>query len=763
MADPAGRVDSGTPVADTVLGNPLAVPAGVGPWLRGWERRLREAMHRVHSGVIVPGDPVPAFDEAVAELRELHPDARQGVFRLLLQRPLWQLAEGSAARETFERYAETVLERVEAAVALVHDIAPLRAERHALVAEFGTLFPNRLAEQLARGRARDVDIERLRRNVDAQRMRTRLERARRTLERMATVARDAGFEPTAGRVARDEIETLGEMVVALTVERRARRQLEQHSGALRDHRGRLAAELRGLALSAPAAQDGRKGLFRTGHGPVVLEQLIAASAGAEGASLDGGDAPLWTGALAAAVSAHHPRPERFAWIPALVTTDAPVAESPPAPGDEIRLLHAVPAEDGLLYLSPLPESAIRVRTRTVRLGDVVECQVAPEMMVRLPHAVVDRDVARMFDGVDPDHSRWYSTATRATARIVASYGAGWFARLERKGSVEMLGQPPWHADAPGSAFRILRPATVTAAKRGRMPTAQIHSVASANDRVHGSFLGFTLRDVRTGVLGDERAWLRGVTGRWRGTEESVRVEHALFVALERGVSSSTSLALHPLGWAATSEDSTPMPLYRVPLATLEAPVQLRGWIAEREAHLLGVLGGVARIFTAAHAAGFALGACHTAAFAYGIGWEPDPLVPVPRALLAHAPCAVRLGEPYAPPAAREMQATHYRMLRTPVLVPQVAGAQTATAERDMQGFGAFLIDLLLDHPVVERGIVDWYDAASVVRGCAVDCSRRPELVKHLMRMIDDPVGWRKLLALCERLAGGTVRSLAELG
>jgi hypothetical protein len=594
-------------------------------------------------------------------------------------------------------------------------------------------------------------------------MRTRLTRARRTLERMAAVARDAGFEPTAGRAAPEETGTLGEMVVALTVERRLRRQLEQHSGALRDHRGRLAAELRGLALSAPSAKDAQRGLFRAGHGPVVLEQLIAASTGADGASLDGNDAPLWTGALAAAVAAHHPRPERFAWIPALMNADEPRIEPPSAPGDEVRLLHAVPSGDGLLYLSPMAESTIRVRTRTVRLGDVVECQVAPEMVGRHAHALVERDVAQMFDGLDAEHSRWYSTATRASARIVASYGAGWFARLEQKGSVEMLDQPPWHADAPGSAFRILRPAIVAAPKRGGAGARQVHSVAFASDRVHGSFLGFTLRDARTGLLGDERAWLRGVTGRWRGTDDTVRLEHDLFVALERGVSSATGTGLHPLGWATTGDDSTPMPLYRMPLATLEAPIQLRGWIAEREEHLLAVLRDVARIFVAAHAAGFALGACHTAAFAFGIGWDPDPLVPVPRALLAHAPCAVRLGDPYTPPAAREMQATHYRMLRTPVLVPQVAGAQAATVERDMQGFGAFLIDLLLEHPVVERGIVDWYDAAAVVRGSAVECSRRPELVKHLIRMIDDPVGWRKLLAVCERLAGGGVRSLAELG
>jgi hypothetical protein len=81
----------------------------------------------------------------------------------------------------------------------------------------------------------------------------------------------------------------------------------------------------------------------------------------------------------------------------------------------------------------------------------------------------------------------------------------------------------------------------------------------------------------------------------------------------------------------------------------------------------------------------------------------------------------------------------------------------------MQGFGAFLIDLLLDRPIVDRGVVDWYDADRVVRGSAAECTRRPELVKHLIRAVDDPVGWRRLLELCARLAAGRVTSVAELG
>jgi hypothetical protein len=759
------RVASGTPVSDAALANPLAVPAGVAPWLRAWERRLRDTMDQVREPHLAAGASVPAFVEAVAELTELHPDSRGGVFRLLLQRPLWQLAEGSAARETFDRYAATVLNRIVEAIDLVEEIEPLRVERELLVLEFEELFPNRLAEELARARANDVDIGRLRRAIDARRMRRRLARARDVLVRIAEVARIAGFEPSAGRVASGESESLAEMLVSLTVERRVRRQLEQHTGALRTHRGRLAAELRGLALSAPSVRPAGRNGQRPGHTPVVLEQLIAASTHADGESLDGGDAPLWTGALAAAMSAHHPAAERFGWLPVLVAaSELPDEPSQPVVA-EVQLLHAVPVGAGLVFLSPRAESAIRVRTRTVHLDDVVECQVAPEMVLHQPHALVDRDVASMFDGLDADQSRWYATAARATARVVASYGQGWFARLERRGAVEPLDQPPWHAEGPGSAFRVLRPfagaPTPNAAAEQRPCPA-----AFAGDRVHASFLGFTLRDVRTGLRGDERAWVRGTTSRWRGAIDSVRAEHALFSMLAQHgtgvVGPAHDLALRPLGWTTVGDSGVATPLYRIPLATLDAPARLRGWIVEREEHLLAVIAGVARIIEAAHDAGYALGVCHSEAFAYGIGWTPDPLSPVPTVILAHAPCVTRIGETYAPPSARDMLPSHYTMLRTPVLVPQVAGAQIATRERDMQGFGAFLIDLLLDQPIVERGAVDWYDADRVVRERAVVSTRRHELVKHLILAVDDPLGWRRLLTLCGRLAGGSVRSVAEL-
>ena len=697
----------------------------------------------------------------MAELRELHPDARGGVFRLLLQRPLWQLAEGSAARETFDRYAGTVLQRVHAALALVDELAPLQAERAALIAEFGDRFPNRLTEELARARVRDEDVARLRRAVDAQRMRGRLGRARVVLERVADAARRDGFVPTAGRVVAAERSTLAELVVRLGVERRVRRKLERHSAELRAHRGRLAAELRGLALSAPPREASRGP--RGGHMPVILEQLITAALGADGASLDAADAPHWTGALAAAMSAHHPAPDRFTWLPVLMTEEPAPAAPDAAVAGAVELLHAIPLDDGYVFLSPMPESVIRVRTRSVRLDEVIECQVAPEMVHQLPHALTDRDVGAMFDGLDATHSRWYRTATRASARIVASYGAGWFARLERNGTVEPLEQPAWHAEAGGSAFRVLRPAA-----RIGSATARSAAIPAAftSDGVRASFLGFTLRDVRTGLAGDERAWARDVTSRWRGATDSVRREFALMDALHRAAADRPArgeLGLRPLGWATISDGDPPMPLYRTPLATVDGHNHLRHWIVEQESHLLAILRGVAQLVEAIHAAGYALGTCHTESFAYGLAWTPHPLVPVPTVMLAHAPCSARLGDPYAPPGAREMLPSHYRMLRTPVLVPQVAGGQVATRERDMQGFTAFVIDLLLDRPIVERGVVDWYDADAVVRGSVAECTRRPELVKLLMRAIDDPLGWRRMLALVERLAAGNVGSLADLG
>ena len=765
MTSAVTEIDVPTPVSDSVLGNPLAVPAGVAPWLRGWERRLRVALRdaEAHGGAVTSAGKVAAFEEALAELRALHPDDPAGLFRLLLKRPLWQLEEGSAARETFERYATTVFERVNAAVDLLGEIAPLEAQRAQLVAEFEERFPNRLAEQLAHARARDADIARLRRAADAVRMRGRLDRARIALEAIATAAPDSEADDTHGAVAEGETATLYELVAALAIERRARRHLEQHSGALRGHRAGLAAELRGLALAAERtgiASGQTRG--RLGHAPAMLEHLIAACTEAEDSSRAGGDAPLWGGALAAAASAYHPQSARFAWLPAMAPRVTPPAEPPSGHAAEAQLLHVVPAGGDLVYLSPRAESVIRVRTRDVRLGATLECQVAPEMVARHPHLVVDRDVPALFDGLDAECSRWYSTTSRAQVRVIASGAGGWFARLERNGTVAVMDQPPWHSEGPGSAFRILRPFAATGSAPATPAGVTLHG-----DRVRPGFFGFTLRDVRTGLLGDERAWMRGATTVWPGSVDRVRAEHELFVRLERYAADRPGtvggLALRPLGWASTGESSIAMPLYRIPLATLDAPSRLRQWIVERDENLLSVLSSVARVISAVHECGHGIGVCHTEAFAFGIEWAPDPLWPVPAAILAHAPCATLLGEPYTSPAVREMLPAHYTMLRTPVLVPQVAAGQIASRERDMVGFGAFLLDLLLDRPLVDRGALDWYDAGRVVRGAAVDASRHAELAVRIMGWIEDPLGWRKLLDVCERLARGEVRGVLGAG
>ena len=748
---------SATPVSDAVLANPLAIPPGVGHWLREWELRLRAALRDAQAHE-TPTRAVPAWNEALAELRGLDPDAEGSVFRLLLLRPLWQLEEGSAARDTFERYVRTVLDRIDAARALVREIVPLRAERDLLIEEFGTRFPNRLAEQLERVRARDVDIARLRRATDATRMRDRLARGRVVLERFAALAGPEADTGAARDVRADgERETIAEMAAALALAERERRQLVLHPVALRAHRRHLVAQLRGLARSAPTSGGDGDRAAKRGHTAVVLEQLIHAAGAMEGAAVEGRDAPTWTGALSAGVAAHNPGVERFAWLPALLAADDVEAEDESEPPAASDLLHVVPAGKGLLYLSPRSASAIRVYTRTVRLGEPVECQVVADLVPRHSAALLESDVAAMFDGLDAERSRWYSTAVRARARVVARHGEGWFARLEQRGALSVVEQPAWHRDGPGAAFRLLRPAS----SRNHVETASL-----IREEPLSTFLGFTIRECRTALRDDERAWVRGVVGGWPGAAAAVAREAELFTRLHARAAESKSapeLALRPLTWVRVDEERDTAPLYRVPLATVDAPRRLRSWIVESDEHLLAVLGSVARIIEAAHAADFALGVCHAEAFAYTLAWGPDPLTPRPGAILAHAPCATRLGEPFAPPGGGTgLAPAYYRMLRTPVLVPQVAAGQWATVERDMQGFGAFVLDLLLEHPIYERGTLDWYDAPAVVRARASQCSPHPTVAKYLGDLIQDPLGWRRLLDMSGRLAAGSVRKVAEL-
>ena len=747
-------VASRTPVSDAVLLNPLAIPPGVGHWLREWEVRLRATLRDAEQGE-QPDPAVPAWDDALAELRGLDPDAADSVFRLLLLRPLWQLEAGSAARDTFERYVRTVLDRIDAARALVRDIGPLRAERDRLVDEFAARFPNRLAEQLERVRARDVDIARLRRATDATRMRGRLMRARTALERIAALAGTADDDPGA-RVA-GERETIPEMRAALGRAEQERRQLVLHPIALRAHRRHLVAQLRGLARSAPAAAQpaATEAAGRRSHTAVVLEQLIHAAGAMDGASVAGRDAPVWTGAVSAGVAAHHPGLDRFAWLPALLAADDPNVDDEAPTVSAGDLLHVVHVGGDLLHLTPRPASAIRVYTRTVRLGEPVECQVVPDLVARHSAALLDADVAALFDGLDAERSHWYSTDSRARARIVGRHGDGWFARLEQRGVLSVLDQPAWHREGPGAAFRLLRPASM----RNRVET-----VSTVRDEPVASFLGFTLRECRTGLRDDERAWVRGLVSGWAGAADAIAREAALFERLHATAEarSSSELALQVRTWVRVDGERDRHPLFRVPLATVDSPRRIRPWIVESDAHLLAVLGSVARITQAAHAAGVALGVCHAEAFAYTVTWDPHPLTPRPAAILAHAPCATRLGEAYAPPGGTGLAPAYYRMLRTPVLVPQVAAGQQATIERDMQGFGAFVLDLLLEHPIFERGTLDWYDAPAVVRARASQCSAHPTIAKYLGDLIQDPLGWRRIADMCARLARGEVRKVAEL-
>jgi hypothetical protein len=274
--------------------------------------------------------------------------------------------------------------------------------------------------------------------------------------------------------------------------------------------------------------------------------------------------------------------------------------------------------------------------------------------------------------------------------------------------------------------------------------------------------------VRTGLRGDERAWSRGLTGRWAGGGQATRNEWRLYAALLRHQSRQgtwgSDLALRPLCWATIGETKAPTPLYRIPFATLDAPGRLRNWIVERESNLVAILRAVARIVEAGHATGHAIGAFHTEAFASAISWSPDPLAPTPTVVLAHAPCSARFDEAYnAPPLGSDVLPTHYTMLRTPVLIPAVSLGQRASASSDLDAFAAFVLDLLLEQPLIDRDTIHWFDAGKIAHSRAVACApKHAELVRWLVDAIEDPAGGRRLGDLVRQLATPGVARLAQL-
>jgi hypothetical protein len=735
-----------TPLADAVLGNPLAIPAGVADWLRGWERVLREFREEIATA-LERYNWLLSLAESRAELDLLLEDEHLSAFRRLLRRPLNQLTSDGAARQSFDWTTEQIVLRGRTALALAPIAEDCLTKLDSLTIDFEGRMPNRLAELTLRYRLDRERLGRLRRVTDVQEFARYVDLVRSRLTDLARLLDGVRLE---AEVVPDDILSPFELFLALSLRRRERDSSAQLESAVPFERLELGRHLDDLAREPIAAAS-------LTQPPRALGFLLeGALAHVRGTSIDvpygWPDGALWVGAIAAINARRFGSPGSFSWVPLGIAGPHGQNAETTEEDNEIGPLRVMPLDRELAFISQSVRSAIRVWSASAELGSTVEAQVAPDDAKRQQPGIVASDVEMVFDGFDPRQTRWYETKLRVELRLIAKCADGWFARVVHRGELEPCETPPWQTAGSGSSFRVLLSAdSLRRNWEDAEDSDDVIEVARLASSPMASFLGFGTNEVVTGLLEHQRAWLRTSTHPWQAVAVGLRRERDLFRRMAKKPSGAEGLV--QVATARLAGTRLGHPLYRIPNAFFPADLgAFRQRIVEDPGVLVAVITAVARAIRSAHACDFALGVCHLGAFAYAVSWRPNSLVPVPAVVLAHAPCATPVGDRYCPPPSPSPNAVPlYQTLHVPLIPPHVEGQQIAKPEDDMFAFGAFMLDLLLKEPVA-TGAVAWFD---LLRNWKVStlaaATSQKSLAIALLRAMRDEVGRRNMLVMCDRM------------
>ena len=733
-----------TPIVDTVLANPLAVPGGVAEWLRRWESELRQVQSRLTDAhKKLPWLAVVA--EALAEVDLILGSKRLSAFWMLLKRPLSQLVEGTAARTAFDRIAGGMLERGEIALAVAPLAEAAEARLTTLERAYGVALPTRFLELVRRYRIGHGDIGRLRRPAEAKLITERITRAETELQELAALV---GFAELPMERVADEHLTPLELRLAFELRTRDRNAHRQIEGTAPGERARLGQHLDQLArLSKKAASPSA-----ASHPTIAMLEGTVSRLRHVSESVPHGwtDGPLWVGAITAANARRFEIPDRFAWAPvgiqpATVQIEGATGDPSTAP------LRVMPLSGDLAYISRGVDTAIRLWSAETRLGSIVEAQVAASDIPDAQARLLSSDITMLFDGFDNRQTRWYENRRRAQLEVIARDSTGFYARIRRRGELKVLDDPAWRSETTGTGFRVLlSAANLYDAGRDHTTAQEPVEVARIGTDPVATFLGFATVEVQTGLRDNERAWLRSTTYQWQGTSVSLERETELFRRI--GNDAPRIDALRRIGTARLAGSRRACPLYRVPSAFFAPdPAAFARRLTLHHRALLATFRSVAMVLRGVHHCGYALGACHLGAFAYCVDWSQYLGVPDPSVLLAHAPCATPLECTYIPPLpATPRAASRFSMLRLPVLTPMVEGQQKASAEDDMLCFGAFMLDLLLPTPIGEDA--SWFElmggAGAGVRSGSFE---HRALALAILDAVADGSGRRRMLEACDAM------------
>lgn len=671
----------GTLRVDAVLADPLAVPRGLDALLRRTEQGACEARARLAPLAARP-DAADAVRTAEAEVeRFLEDEARSPLLRAL-RRPLRQIAPGQPAARALQRCWDGLRGRADAAIRLQEALDALRAAVRGLRDRFEADLPRATRRILEAERMDEASLGTVRRAQDAERrLRHRVPAAHDALAEL----RDATDPAAAAGVERgaswNEEVAPGELLAVMRLRHRERGELL--------HPGDWAHALRRIAARQVSGMGQAGDWARPARDPAhaVAQQLAVRILRDPDAAAEGDDPALWAELLGSAADALY-LPERpGGWAAQLDPPSVPQAL------DSGSTHFVVPIDGEYVLVTAAVPSSVRVHDRRVALDESVECVAFLEHGEAETLPVARLDVAPLFDGLE-DEPAWYSTARHARLQVIARSGAGWIARIARRGALASSRVAAWHATAgPEDRLRVL--GTLS------FPSADPFVVGPAGRDTPREFCGLRSVAVSTPLAGASTAWLRLPAGDgWPAA--AVEAEEAWFQAVARQVAGTVPVRA---GRGRLEGSEGVGPLYVPPLGfrVSELPA-LRSWLTSDSGRPLRE--SVARLWTRLVASGCGLGVYHADALVFTLGWPPEPRAgPAAHAVVAEAPFAALLGGRYAPPPLEDAAVPRYEGLACRVLPPAVARGETALPGTEAQAFALFALDTLVRQPLPLSGIL----------------------------------------------------------
>ena len=700
------------PSVEGVLFDPLRVPGDVATWLRRTESELKAVRDQLRR-IVSAGNPTHTARRTLDRLEEILGDEERSPLWRTIRRPLNQLQQGTAARESLDRVVGSVLNDARTALTLHDAVVSLVAQLDALQRRYARRMPALTVATLKQGSVDETTLATLRSTSAVRRVARKLERIALVLAQYESeLDVDDLAEGALGRVVLEEGLTTEELGAAWSLRRKVRQRL---AGV-----HRLSGEVAGISreqlhrLEEIAAEHQTSGPWADPAAP-VLEQLseMALSVDRKVNPASSG-AAIVLGATAALHNATSPIGGRYGWHPRTGLLQRRVAEPPGTYAVDSAsvegVTYVVPIGGPYCCLTPDEPSLVRVYSRAIAAGSDVQCQIVVPGGTLVDERVAALDAEPLFDGLQDEATSWYRNVERATLTVLGSNGREWFAKVAVRGRVEKVDQPAWRSSSVSSAnFRILRraPDHLFAEERARDALREFDALVSPVGPVV-RYCGLATVSVLTPYADAEIGWLRHSQDSGAESGKLADMELELFRQLARhqrdALGMRDSLSLKPVAGGRLAKGRRIWPLYELPVAvrSIDSPT-LREWLSCSFQNRERVIRGVARILIAAHDCGWSLRTCDERMFAFGASWENLDSAPEPRPYLVTAPLCAAIGKAAKVPGPVLSDVETYSHVGVSIVHPKVAAGELGGIQADGAAFAAFVIDLQAMRPVAPVG------------------------------------------------------------